>query len=337
MTESTERQAAHERLSTGGLSRWMRRCATNPWRVIGTWLGILAVLVVLTISFAGSLRDEFEIPGSDTQKATDLIEAEFAEEQGGVLNVVFAAPPGQRLDTPERKQAIDEAIAQAPRGRVQAHEGQGRPRERRESVHAGHGLRRRAHRVCGGPVRPRDLRQGSRGGRCRPGRCPRDGRARGRDRGVQRRRGVSAHRAGNAGAARPARGPDRPAHRLPDVRGDVDPARARHHGRRDRVPPALPPCRTDRYQHDHAAARVDDRDRCRHRLLALHRHAVPSAPARRHVAGRCRSRGGRVSGPGGAVRRPDGRNLRERPRHLRPRLRDEARHRLGTRRPHHRA
>jgi putative drug exporter of the RND superfamily len=110
MTESTERREAHERLSTGGLARWMRRCATNPWRVIGAWIGILVVLVVLTISFAGSLRDEFEIPGSDTQKATDLIEAEFAEEQGGVLNVVFAAPPGQRLDTPEHKQAIDEAI-----------------------------------------------------------------------------------------------------------------------------------------------------------------------------------------------------------------------------------
>ena len=110
MTEGTERRAASERLSTGGLYRWMRRCATHPWRVIGAWLGIFAALIVLTISFAGSLRDEFEIPGSDTQRATDLIEAEFAEEQGGVLNVVFAAPPGQQLDTPERRQAIDEAI-----------------------------------------------------------------------------------------------------------------------------------------------------------------------------------------------------------------------------------
>ena len=60
----------------------------------------------------GSLRDEFEIPGSDTQKATDLIESEFATEQGGVLNIVFAAPEGQRLDTPERKAAIDKAIAE---------------------------------------------------------------------------------------------------------------------------------------------------------------------------------------------------------------------------------
>jgi putative drug exporter of the RND superfamily len=111
MTNGTERRAAHERLSTGGLARWMRHCATHPWRVVGAWLGILVLLVAVVISFGGSLRDEFEIPGSDTQKATDLIEAEFAEEQGGVLNVVFAAPAGQRLDTPERQQAIEEAVA----------------------------------------------------------------------------------------------------------------------------------------------------------------------------------------------------------------------------------
>ena len=55
----------------------------------------------------GSLRDQFEIPGSDTQKATDLIESQFASEQGGVLNLVFAAPPGEQLDTPERKAAIE--------------------------------------------------------------------------------------------------------------------------------------------------------------------------------------------------------------------------------------
>ena len=43
----------------------------------------------------------------------------MAEEQGGVLNVVFAVPPGQRLDTPEHKQAINEAITRSLRGRVQ--------------------------------------------------------------------------------------------------------------------------------------------------------------------------------------------------------------------------
>jgi RND superfamily putative drug exporter len=107
----TVRRAAHERLSTGALARWARACATHPWRVIAGWLGIVVVLVALVATVGGSLRDEFEIPGSDTQKATDLIETQFASEQGGVLNVVFAAPEGERLDTPKRRAAIEKAIA----------------------------------------------------------------------------------------------------------------------------------------------------------------------------------------------------------------------------------
>jgi len=106
-----ERRAAHERLSTGTLARWTRACATHPWRVVIGWVGIVALLVVLVATIGGSLRDKFEIPGSDTQRATDLIESEFASEQGGVLNVVFAAPEGERLDTPARKAAVQQAIA----------------------------------------------------------------------------------------------------------------------------------------------------------------------------------------------------------------------------------
>jgi putative drug exporter of the RND superfamily len=111
MTELNERRAAHERLSTGALARWARLCATHPWRVVGGWIGIVVVLILLVGTVGGSLRDEFEIPGSDTQRATDLIEEEFASEQGGVLNLVFAAPEGERLDTPERRAAIEAAIA----------------------------------------------------------------------------------------------------------------------------------------------------------------------------------------------------------------------------------
>jgi RND superfamily putative drug exporter len=106
-----DRLAAHERLSTGALASWMRACASHPWRVMLAWLAIIAGLIVLVGAVGGSLKDEFEIPGSDTQKATDLIESEFAAEQGGVLNLVFAAPEGERLDTPERKAAIEAAIA----------------------------------------------------------------------------------------------------------------------------------------------------------------------------------------------------------------------------------
>jgi RND superfamily putative drug exporter len=117
-----ERRAAHERLAIGGLARWARACATHPWRVVGAWVGIIGLLILTVVTVGGSLRDQFEIPGSDTQKATDLIESEFASEQGGVLNLVFAAPPGQRLDTPERKAAIEDAIAELKTSQFKANE-----------------------------------------------------------------------------------------------------------------------------------------------------------------------------------------------------------------------
>jgi RND superfamily putative drug exporter len=106
-----ERLAAHERMSTGSLARWMYACASHPWRVVAGWLAITAGLIVLVATVGGGLKDQFEIPGSDTQKATDLIESQFASEQGSVLNIVFAAPAGARLDTPARKAAIAAAIA----------------------------------------------------------------------------------------------------------------------------------------------------------------------------------------------------------------------------------
>ena len=137
--DASDRLAAHERLSTGALARWYRACATHPWRVVLSWVGIVVVLIALVATVGGGLKDEFEIPGSDTQKATDLIESEFASEQGGVLNIVFAAPAGERLDTPERKAGDRGRDREAQDLGVQADRGQGRDRERRRSVRPEHG------------------------------------------------------------------------------------------------------------------------------------------------------------------------------------------------------
>jgi RND superfamily putative drug exporter len=117
LVDVTGRWKDSYRIRSGRAPRWMSAltepgiCVAHPWRVVASWFGIVALLIVLVGAVGGSLRDEFEIPGSDTQRAMDLIKSEFASEQGGVLNVVFAAPQGERLDTPERKAAIDEAIA----------------------------------------------------------------------------------------------------------------------------------------------------------------------------------------------------------------------------------
>ena len=106
-----DRRAAHERLATGGSPAGCARA--RRIRGVSSSAGSASSRLIFSVgAFGGSLKDEFEIPGSDTQKATDLIESEFAAEQGGVLNLVFAAPEGERLDTPERKEAIEGAIAE---------------------------------------------------------------------------------------------------------------------------------------------------------------------------------------------------------------------------------
>jgi putative drug exporter of the RND superfamily len=118
-----QRRLAHERLSTGALARWARACASHPWRVMLGSLASLVVLIVLVFTIGGSLKDVFEIPGSDTQKATDLIKAEFSSEKGSVLNLVFAAPKGERLDTPERKAAVNAAVAKLKTSEFKPHDG----------------------------------------------------------------------------------------------------------------------------------------------------------------------------------------------------------------------
>jgi RND superfamily putative drug exporter len=97
-----ERRIAH----AGGLARWAGACASHPWRVVFSWLAATIVLIVAVAAFHGSLANEFSVPGTDFQKATDLIKAKFGSQNGAALRVVMAAPPGERLDTPERMAAI---------------------------------------------------------------------------------------------------------------------------------------------------------------------------------------------------------------------------------------
>src|SRR4051794_19520356 len=102
-----ERALAH----TGALARMAGHFAHHPWRVIFGWIGIFVVLIGLNAAFHGKLINDFNIPGSDVQKATDLINAKFGGQKGAALRVVLAAPTGERLDTPQRQAAIRQMLA----------------------------------------------------------------------------------------------------------------------------------------------------------------------------------------------------------------------------------
>src|SRR4051812_50098619 len=89
-----DRLEAHERPATGALARWVRICATHPWRIVGGWVGIIVVLIVLVGTIGGSPRDEVDIPGSDAPKATHPLEAPVTSRQGGGPKPGFPPPAG---------------------------------------------------------------------------------------------------------------------------------------------------------------------------------------------------------------------------------------------------
>ena len=104
------------RVPTGLLARIARTQATHPKRtVIG---GLLIFFIICFLAFGplkGTLENKFSIPGSDAQKATDVLKAKFGERNGAVLQVVMVAPDGQRLDTPERRPPSTRPSPRPPR------------------------------------------------------------------------------------------------------------------------------------------------------------------------------------------------------------------------------
>jgi len=111
----TEHQAArpdphrHE----GALARLARACARHRWRTVGIWLLAAAAIVVGSATIGGTLVDEFTIPDSDAQRAVDLLEERFPQQSGEAAQLVFAVTEGRRLDEPEARAAVAEALTAA--------------------------------------------------------------------------------------------------------------------------------------------------------------------------------------------------------------------------------
>ncbi len=113
MTDLQDPKLEHHRrvAHTGAQARMAGHFARHPWRVIFSWIGIFVVLIGLNVAFHGTLINDFNLPGTDVQRATDLINAKFPVQKGAALRVVVAAPPGQRLDSPQGRAAIQQMIA----------------------------------------------------------------------------------------------------------------------------------------------------------------------------------------------------------------------------------
>jgi RND superfamily putative drug exporter len=81
--------------------------------VLAVWLLLVAVVGGLGAGFGGSYTTEFSVPGIESQRAQDLLRADFPQAAAGVARVVFAAPKGSTLDAPTDRAAIDRGLRAA--------------------------------------------------------------------------------------------------------------------------------------------------------------------------------------------------------------------------------
>src|SRR5690606_38351745 len=65
--------------------------ARHPWRVVLLWVLAAGVAVGLRGYVGGEPNDDFQLPGTETQAARDLLEEQFPEQAGSTGQVVFAA------------------------------------------------------------------------------------------------------------------------------------------------------------------------------------------------------------------------------------------------------
>lgn len=90
------------------LTRLGRWCARHRWLVIAAWAVVAVAIGVAERSLHAPTRDTFSVPGSDSQRAVDLLNEKFPSAGGASAQVVFEAD--SPLTTPAYKSAIEQSV-----------------------------------------------------------------------------------------------------------------------------------------------------------------------------------------------------------------------------------
>lgn len=83
--------------------------------VLLAWLAAFVLAGVGASTLAGDTNDSFDIPGTESQEAFDLLEERFPEapdSDNSSARVVFAAPEGETLADPENRAIVDDIVTE---------------------------------------------------------------------------------------------------------------------------------------------------------------------------------------------------------------------------------
>jgi putative drug exporter of the RND superfamily len=92
------------------LGHWAFR---HRWIVLGFWLSLLVAVGVTSQAVSKDTNDAFNVPGTESQRALDLLDEKFPGSGGATARLVFAAPKGHTLDEPQYREVVDPTVERA--------------------------------------------------------------------------------------------------------------------------------------------------------------------------------------------------------------------------------
>jgi RND superfamily putative drug exporter len=86
-----------------------RFCVRARWFVLAAWVIVVAALVVVSFSAGSEASDNLSLPGTGSQKATDVLNDRFPSQANGTSPIVVSTDSGT-LTSGANKQAIEDAV-----------------------------------------------------------------------------------------------------------------------------------------------------------------------------------------------------------------------------------
>jgi uncharacterized membrane protein YdfJ with MMPL/SSD domain len=81
--------------------------------VLTLWLVVLLGVIASAMAFKGRTTDKFVVPGTESQRAQDLLQEKFPIAAGANARVVFAVPEGEKLTDPANRAAVTASLEEA--------------------------------------------------------------------------------------------------------------------------------------------------------------------------------------------------------------------------------
>jgi RND superfamily putative drug exporter len=91
------------------LAAW---CHDRRRTVIGLWVGAFLLIGVLWGVAAGEYVNNFQLPGTESQRAYDLLKDRFPQQAGDTASVVFAVDQGKQVLDPSNRPEIERVVAE---------------------------------------------------------------------------------------------------------------------------------------------------------------------------------------------------------------------------------